>query len=51
MATKCKLTTAVTNKSAYTYYISTYLQNLNLLQPKLWPVVAVLYYWHLFDII
>ena len=37
-ATTCKLT-AMTNRYAHKYYVYVYVQNLNLLQPKLWPVL------------
>ena len=42
MATKCKLKTTMTNKYLCThiFHVCTYVQNLNLLQPKLWAVVV-----------
>ena len=39
MDAKCKLTTAVTNTCVHILHVCTYVQNLNLLQQKVWPVV------------
>ena len=41
MPMKCKLKIAMTNKYMCTYilHVCTYVQNLNLLYPKWWPIV------------
>ena len=47
MAVQYKLTTRMNKKLTWTYilHVCTHVQNLNLLQPKLWPVVQVTKQW------